>query len=194
MMDCFTRPGRFAAALLLCLIVTARESRAQVSLLFTPQPLRTSRSVGIRNVGLWTVLACNDGAAMRILPEERILMAAPALWALDHATALTALTQSHVRDRSVVIATLLQQAVMLTTILTAGGLVAASPRAIVSLTLGDSAAQQLASAIRGQAPDLSGIQSNLLETSLSLGPGACATRTLLGGIHKGATAISAQIP
>ncbi len=188
------RPSRRAAIALLLALSLAAPTEAQVSLLFSPLPLRTSRTVGIRSVGLWTVLVCNDGPASVNLPEERILMAAPTLLALDHATALAALKQSHVRDRSVVIANLLQNAVFLASIFTAGGLIAASPRIVVSLTLGASGAMQLANAIKGQAPDFSAIQANLLETTLPLAPSACATRTLLAGIHKGVQPVAATLP
>ena len=188
------RPSRLAALAIFLSFTLAIPTEAQVSLLFTPLPLRASRTVGIRNVGLWTVLVCNDGPAFVNLPEERILMAAPTLLALDHATALATLTQSHVRDRSVVIANLLQNAVLLSSIFTAGGLIAASPRIIVSLTLGASGAMQLANAIKGQAPDLSGIQANLLETILPLAPSSCATRTVLAGIHPGVQPVAATLP
>lgn len=187
------RPSRLAIALFLS-ITLAATAEAQVSLLFSPLPLRASRTVGIRNVGLWTVLACNDGPASVNLPEERILMAAPTLLALDHSTALAALRQSHVRDRSVVIANILQNAVFLASIFTAGGLIAATPRVVVSLTLGASGAMQLANAIKGQAPDFTSIQANLLETTLSLAPSACATRNLLAGIHKGVQPVAATLP
>ncbi len=186
--------SRFTAATLaVCLPFLTTPVHGQASLLFTPQPLRTSRSLGIKNVGLWTVLVCNDSAQALSLPQERILMAAPNLWALDHATALTMLQQNRVHEPHFVASTLLQQSLILATILVAGGMITASSRALVSLTLGSTAAQQISSDLKGQIPDLTGIQNNLLETTLSLAPGACATRTVLGGLHKGATAIPAKI-
>ncbi len=188
--------SRLAAAALLFFTASAA-ARAQVSLMFTPQPTRTTRTVGIRNATVWTVLACNETASSLNLPEERVLMAAPALFALDHATAISLLQQNHSHDRSVVVSNLIQEAIMLSTIFTAGGLVSASPRAIVSLTLGASGADKLAAALRGQAPDLSALEADLLYQSIPLGPGACATRTVLTGLMKGSappSPISARIP
>ena len=189
-----TRGSRFtAAALAACLLFATAPVHGQASLLFTPQPLRTSRSLGIKNVGLWTVEVCNDSDKPLSIPQERILMAAPALWALDHATALAMLQQNRVHEPHLIASTLLQQSLILATVLVAGGMITASARALASLTIGSTAVQQVAGDLKGQIPDLTGIQNNLLEPSLSLAPGACATRTVLGGLHKGATAIPAKI-
>lgn len=196
-MNCHRHSGSRLAAAALLFFAASAAARAQVSLMFTPQPARTSRTVGVRNATVWSVLACNESAASINLPEERILMAAPAVFALDHATALSVLQQNHSHDRSVVVANVIQEAIMLSTIFTAGGLISASPRAIVSLTLGASGADKLAGALRGQAPDLSAIEAELLYNSIPLGPGACATRTILTGLTKGSvplSPISARIP
>lgn len=186
--------GLRAMSAALIFSVVAMPVRAQVSVLLNPQPVSVSRSVGITMADVWTVRACNDGTANVTVAPERIYAEVPNIFFLEASESQVVLSQSHLHNRRVKIARYLEGAVLLATVITGGGVVAASPKVVVALGLSTTAAHQIGDMIQGVAPDLTAISANLLNEPLTLGPGGCATRLALANIDEGAKPVSILIP
>ena len=179
---------RAAAALLFSFGATV--AWADVSVLLSPQPASTTRAMGITAASLWAVRLCNSGDAIATVPAERVFEGAPDVPFLELGEAQIVLQQSHARNRRVKIARYLEGAVVLATVVTGGGVVAASPKVIVALGLSASAAHQIGDLIQGVAPDLTPIAADLMNAPLTLAPGACATRLALADVHPEARALT----
>lgn len=169
------------------------DARADVNLLFSPEPVVATRALGIRAAGVWAVRACNSADSAVTLAPERLFQAAPDLPFLDLDTAAMVLQQSHVRHTRVRIARYLEGAVVLATVLTGGGVIAAAPRVLVALSLSASAAHQMADMIQGVAPDMGILNSKLLSAPITLAPGGCDTRLALSGVVPDAKPVNAVL-
>lgn len=171
----------------------ALQARGDVTVLFSPEPARAARSIGIKSASVWAVRACNAGGTSLTLTPERIFQAAPDAAFLETGEAQLLLQQSHTRNRRVTIARYLEGAVVLATVLTGGGVIAASPKVIVALGLSASAAHQIGDLIQGVAPDLGLLSSQLLSAPVTLAPGGCETRVALADGQAESKPISATI-
>jgi hypothetical protein len=180
-------------ALAVVLITAPMQVRGGVTILFSPEPAGAARAIGIRTASLWAVRSCNAGEASITLTPERIFQAAPDVSFLETAEATLILQQSHARNRRVTIARYLEGAVVLATVLSGGGVVAASPKVIVSLGLSATAAHQIGDLIQGVAPDLTYLSSRLLAAPMTLAPGGCETRLALAAVQARAKPISVII-
>ena len=191
-MDITLKGSRLAAAALLFFAI-ASQAKADVSVLLSPQSASTTHALGIRSANVWTVRVCNAGGSSVVVAPEQIYEAAPAIPFLELNEAQIILQQSHARNRRVKIARYLEGAVVLASVITGGGVVAASPKVVVALGLGASAAHQIGDLIQGVAPDLTPIAAQLLNAPVTLSPGACTTRLSLADAQPNATPLSLTI-
>ncbi len=187
---CIHPTGRRLLSAALIFFAGATQSRADISVLISPEPAGPVRAIGLSSASLWSIRACNDGTDSVALQPERIFEAAPSVPFLETSAAQIILQQSHVRNRRVKIARYLEGAVVLATVITGGGVVAASSKVVVALALSASAAHQIGDLIQGAAPDLTAISSSLLAGPVTLSAGACTTRLALSDVQTDAKPVT----
>lgn len=186
----YTSTGLRLAAAVLCTSI----AHAQVQALFTPVPPQVTQTLGIRGVGAWTVRVCNQSPERVTIPEERFYLAAPQLLLLDKRAIVMLLTVQHGHNPKVRIARYVETAIALTSVFAAGGLFTASVKTIVALSLGATAAHQLADILQGEVPNLAPLEPLLVDGSITLEPGACATRFTFGAVQKAPQPLVVDVP
>lgn len=177
---------RWLGALLL-----AFPASAQVRILATPEPMSVLRSIGLRDLGLWHLAVCNDGAASVALPRERLLLALPSVRIVSNDRARAVLEHSRGRTRKAVAARVVRHLLLGAT---AGAGAAQVPaRAVGYLALGFGVADQVAQRLESEIPSAAPILAGLSDDTLTLNPGQCGSRTVFAALQTGARPVEAVV-
>lgn len=178
--------------LLLCLSVVCA---GQVTLIFTPEPMVVLSALHFRDLGLWTISACNDGAAPIMLAPERFELAAgPRLRIIARERVQAMLERQRERTPASLLMTLAGGGAFVAAGLTGFGPVAAKKEWVASLAWGGALLTQGAGYFKQKIPSLAPFQDSLLKGAVLLGPAECTTRTVFAAKQAGAATFTATIP
>lgn len=166
---------------------------AQVTVRFTPEPMvvPASQLATARDLGRWTVIACNDGPATVSLPSERIDLAAGNIRLIDADDALLVLTAAQKRT---VAATVAKYGTTAAQIVALGLAVASRANLPTSaaLSLGSAFLPQLAGIAQDQVPSVAPLTSSV-KYPVVLEPGGCFTDHRFAGKMKSPQIVIARI-
>lgn len=178
--------------LVLALLLTA-SSYAQVSVVYTPEPMAVLKALNVRDIGLWSVRACNDGAAAVTVPAERFYMAAPLVRLITPARARAVVLDRRGRSGKATAAKYIGYGLTLATALTGFGPIAANTTVVASLAFGSTIAMETRRQLEAEIPDTGPFFETLLEEPVQLAPAACATRTAFAAKMRSPKPIAATI-
>lgn len=165
---------------------------SQVRILATPEPMAVVRSVGLRDMGLWSAAVCNDSAVPVSLQRERLVQALPTVRIISSERARAVLAYSRGRTKKAVAARVIRYVLIGAT--AGAGLAQVPARAVGYLAVGLGVADQVAARLDNDVPSLAPLLSGMSDEPLALGPGQCGSRTVFAALQIGAKPIEAIIP
>jgi hypothetical protein len=177
--------GRAAALAILCAVaVLAQASLAPpgtaggVRVQFAPEQLPAG--AGLRGMYPWAVRVCSTSAAERSIDPEAVYMASGAIPVKSPARVRLAFAAAPKRTKKAIAAEWATEAVAIASGLTGFGAVAASTKVVGSLAVGVYLGGRVSKRL-SETEDLAPYLDGLLDSKITLAPGACATRTLFSG-------------
>jgi hypothetical protein len=156
-----------------------------VSLQYTPDSMEVMKVYNVTNIGVGTIMACNDSYSIVSIPAERLYMAFPTVRFITpdraHVVIMAGIGKSKKATAVRWIGYGLQAAVPIM----AWGPVAASKTIIGAASVGGTIAGQVQKSLEGQIPDLVPLFSTVLDKPIALAPGACDKATVFNTKQKG---------
>ncbi len=183
---------RITWLILFCLLLPATV-RAQVTVAYTPEPMVVLRAMNVRDIGLWSVRACNDGPAAVTVPVERLYMASGAVRLITPERARAVVLDRRSRSKKALAAQYIGYGLSIAAVLTGFGPIAASKDVIAALALGSTVAHEARRQLDAEAPDTGPFLESMLNGPVTLEAGACATRTAFAAKMKAPATVFATI-
>lgn len=180
--------------MLKCLgILLALPLTAQVTVQYTPEPMAVLESVHVRNVGLWSIRACNDGAEAVALSEERLYIAAPGIRLISSNRARLVVIAGAKRSKKAIAAEWIGWGLMGATALTGFGPISATQSVVAGLAMGGGFASAVKTRLESAAPDISPFVADLLSGPVSIPVGGCVSRIVFAAKAKNPQPVTVTI-
>lgn len=186
--------GRSVMKTAILLLILAALASGQVTVIYTPEPMVVLSALHFKDLGLWTISACNDSAATVILAPERFQLAAgPRLRIIAPERVQAMLERQRERTPASLVVNLAAGGAFLAAGLTGFGPIAARKEWTAGLAWGGALLTQASGWFKAKVPNLAPYRDSLLTVPIILGPGQCTTKTVFAAKQAGAASFTAKI-
>jgi hypothetical protein len=179
------------------LLLTTTYGAAQFTASFSPQPVETFRAAfgsRLKGVAVFDVTVCSNAPQDAVVAAGRVIQAAQTqISTVNRSLAQAAIGKARRGNAKYRAARILEWASWIAGFFTASGTISASPEIAAIFPILAGAGHRLADEFEGQVPDAGAWSKDWLEDAITLAPGACATRLLLGGYKPGLKSFSVEV-
>jgi hypothetical protein len=169
---------RNVCVFLMFAMLTGQVGAQTFTVVFTPEPEAVLANVHITTLGVWSVRVCNDGTTTPTIPPEMLLMEAPAIHWVEPSLAVAILSQKVADSTPQRLAKIITIGVGVAGVFGGSGIITMSKAVLGELAAAGLTGTYIASQLQTLGPNITPFVNTMLNTPISLAPGACGTYSM----------------